>query len=187
MKVKKQYTFLNKLAKGNGIVLWGSTALSHPSVNELMQNVCLSKNIYNRSVAGLSVEDAEEYLESCVSELSPSRVIINLGEEDVKNSDDVARMIEQYRWILYKIHVELANCQLVITTVRGDGDVCECFNEELRKLAREVGCTFYRIPNVSGEEEYAAAFLGAVKLSLYESGLGYSEIAERAVFDLMMQ
>lgn len=187
MKAKKQYTFLNKLAKGNGIVLWGSTSLDEQPVNELLQGFRTARNIYNRSVSGLRIADAEKYLEMCVYELSPSRIIINLGEEDVKASDNVAQMIEQYRWILYKIHVSMPKCQLVVTTVPGKGEVCDCFNEELKKLAKEFGCTFYRIPTVTAEEEFVPAFLGAVKLSLYDSDLGYSDIATRAVFDLMMQ
>ena len=187
MKAKKQYIFLNKLAKRNGIVLWGSTSLADQPVNELLQGFHTSQNIYNRSISGLCLEEAETVLEQCVLELSPDRVIINLGEEDLKVSDDVSQMIEQYRWILYKIHVSLPQCQMVITTVPGKGENCDCFNEELKKLAREFGCTFYRIPVVSKEEEFLPAFLGAVKLALYDSNLGYSDIATKAVFDLMMQ
>lgn len=187
MKAKKQYTLLNKLAKGNGIVLWGSTSLDEQLINELLQDFRTSENIYNRSISGLKIEEAENYLEQCVLELSPSRVILNLGEEDVKCSDNVEEMIEQYRWILYKIHVSIPKCQLVITTVSGAGEVCDCFNEELKKLAEEVGCTFYRIPPMSETEEYCPAFLSAVKLSLYDSRLDYSGIATKAVFDLMMQ
>lgn len=187
MKVKKQYAFLNKMAKGNGIVLWGSTSLDNQPINELLQRFEVSRNIYNRSVAGLTLADAEAYLEPCVYELKPSRVIINLGEEDLKCSGNVAQMMEQYRWLLYKIHVELPKCQLIVTTVPGKGETCDRFNEELRKLAEEFGCTFYRIQLVDDEEEYGAVFLGTVKLDLYDSGRGYSGIATRAVFDLMMQ
>lgn len=187
MKVKKQYTFLNKMAKGNGIVLWGSTSLEKQPINELLQNFDVSKNIYNRSVSGLTLAAAEDCLEQCVYELKPSKVIINLGEEDLKDSDDVARLVEQYRWILYKIHVALPKCQLIVTTVQSKSESCDCFNEELKKLAEEFGCTFYQIPAVPDGEEYGAVFLSAVKLSLYDSKLGYSGIATRAVFDLMMQ
>lgn len=187
MKVKKQYTFLNKMAKGDGIVLWGATSLDNQPINELLQGFDVSKSIYNRSVAGLTLADAETYLEQCVYELKPSRVIINLGEEDLKCSDNVAQMMEQYRWVLYKIHVTLPKCQIDVTTVQSKGEAYDCFNEELKKLAGEFGCTFYRIPTVQNEEEYCSAFLGAVKLSLYDSSHGYSGIATRAVFDLMMQ
>lgn len=187
MKGKMQYTFLNKLAKGNGIVLWGSTSLAEQPVNELLQGFHTSQSVYNRSIAGLRLKEAELFLEQCVLELSPSRVIINLGEEDLLDSDDVTQMIEQYRWILYKIHVSLPLCQLVVTTVPGKGEVCDRFNEELKKLAKEFGCSFYRIPAASTEEEFLSTFLSAVKLALYDSNLGYSDIATRAVFDLMMQ
>lgn len=187
MKEKKQYTFLNKMARANGIVLWGSTSLAEQPINELLQGLCIADSIYNRSMAGLRLKEAEQVLNQCVLDLAPARVILNLGEEDVKISDDITQMIEQYRWILYKIHVELPKCQLVVTTVWGAGEICDRFNEELKKLAKEFGCTFYRIPSVSTGEEFIPAFLSAVKISLYDSDLGYSCIAARAVFDLMMQ
>ena len=187
MSIKKKYSFLNKLVKRNGIVLWGSTSLAEQSVNELLQSINVSQNVYNRSVSGLKLVDAEKYFEQCVYELSPSRVIINLGEEDLKDCDNVGPLVEQYRWILYKIHIALPACQLVVTTVPDKGEFSECFNEELKKLAKEFGCVFYRIPNVLTEEEFVPIFLSTVKLSLYDSSLGYSDIATKAVFDLMMQ
>lgn len=187
MNADKHYMFLNKLVKGNGIVLWGSTSLDDQLVGELLQGFDFGKRIYNRSVCGLTLEEAEKYLEPCVLGLFPSKVIINLGEEDLKASNDVTKMIEQYRWVLYRIHVALPNCQLVVTTVPGEGEATICFNEKLEELAREVGCTFYRVPNVSVQEEYVPKFLGTVRVSLYDNGAGYSGIASRAVFNMMMQ
>lgn len=187
MSDKARFCFLNKSVKRNGVVLWGSTSLDKPFVNELIQGFPMSQNVYNRSISGLNISDAEKYLEQCVYELSPSRVIINLGEEDVKNCTDVMQLTEQYRWLLYKIHVALPACQFVVTTVPGKSEVCECFNEELKKLAKEFGCIFYRIPETADEENFVPVFLNAVKLSLYDSKLGYSGIATKAVFDLMTQ
>lgn len=149
MNVDKHYMILNKLVKGNGIVLWGATSLDEQLVSELLQEFDLGKRIYNRSVSGLTLEEAEKYLEPCV--------------------------------------LELPDCQLVVATVPGEGEVAECFNDKLEELAREVGCTFYRVPRVSGEEAYVPAFLGAIKFSLYDSVAGYSGIASRVVFDMMMQ
>ena len=187
MSDKKRFNLLNKFVKQNGIVLWGSTSLDEPSVHELIQGSSVSQNVYNRSVSGLKVSDAQQYLEQCVYGLSPAKVIINLGEEDVKCSTDVTQLMEQYRWLLYNMHVALPACRLVVTTVPGKGEACESFNEELKKLAQEVGCSFYRIPEISEEGEYVPVFLSAVKLSLYDSGLGYTSIATKAVFDLMTQ
>lgn len=184
---KKKFSLLNKLVKRNGIVLWGSTSLDEPSVSELLQGFSGRQNVYNRSVSGLKIADAENCLEQCVYELFPSRVIINLGEEDIKCCDNVASLIEQYRWLLYKMHVALPACQLVVTTVPGSGAACKDFNDGLKKLAKEFGCVFYSIPDALTEEEYVTGFLSAVKLSLYDSSLGYSGIATKAVFDLMMQ
>lgn len=187
MSIKKKYSFLNKLVKRNGIVLLGSTSLDEPAVNELLQGFPMSQHVYNRSISGLTIADAEKYLEQCVYELFPSRVIINLGEEDLKYCDSVTQLIEQYRWLLYKIHVSMPKCQLVVTTVSGKEGLCENFNEELKKLAEEFGCTFYRIPEVLTKEEFVPTFLSTIKLSLYDSNLRYSDIATKAVLDFMMQ
>lgn len=186
MRVKTQYAFLNKFAKSNGIVLLGSTTLDELPVNELLQNFNVSKNIYNRSISGLTISEAEQYLEQCVFALCPGKVIINLGEEDLLLSDNISQLIEQYRWLLYKIHVALPSCRLVLTGIKGKGEIYNIFNAEVKKLANEFGCTFYDIPEVENEEEYGPMFLRTIKLSLYEDNLSRSELASRAILGLMM-
>lgn len=184
MRGKTQYAFLNKIARSGGIVLWGSTTLSDLPVNELLKNYDVSRYIYNRSIPGLTLSDAESYLDVCVCDLSPERVILNLGEEDIGDTDNIAALIEQYRWILYKIHLTLPKCSLIITAVRERNDMCRKFNSELRKLALEFGCTFYAVPETGADEEYCLSFLNAVKISLYDD-MTYSDIAKRAVFSVM--
>ncbi|MBP1561845.1 MAG: hypothetical protein J6C96_11490 [Oscillospiraceae bacterium] len=185
MKMKKQYAFLNKIARREGIVLWGSTTLDELPVSELLQRYDVSSSIYNRSISGLTIAEAESCLDMCVYGLHPGKVVINLGEEDLKVTDNVEKLIEQYRWILYKIHIAIPDCRIILTSVRGHGEAYDRFNEELKRLAIEFGCTFYNIPEVSGDEEYGTAFLDAIKLSLYDDSLNYTDIAAKAVFSCM--
>ena len=186
MRGKTQYSFLNKLAKSGGIVIWGSTTLAELPVNELLKNYDVSRCIYNRSIPGLTLSDAEEYLDVCVLELSPEKLIINLGEEDISRGEDVTALIEQYRWLLYRIHLALPECSLIITGVRGSGELHDKYNKALGKLADEFGCLFCPVEGGTAEEEYGLAFLSSVRLSLYDDNLNYSDIASRAVISALM-
>ena len=185
MRGKTQYAFLNRIAKSGGIVVWGSTTLAELPLNELLKNYDVSGYIYNRSIPGLTLSDAENYLDACVFGLAPEKVILNLGEADITDADNISRLMEQYRWILYKIHITLPKCALIITTIREKSALHKKFNSELRKLALEFGCTFYTVPNAADEEEYGLSFINAVKISLYDEKLSYSDIAARAVFSVM--
>lgn len=185
--MKTHYAFLNKIVKSDGIVLWGSTTLSSSLFNELLQDLDMPRRIYNRSIERMTIAEAEKYLELCVFDLKPEKVILNLGEEDLSDSANVAQLIEQYRWILYKIHITLPSCRLIITSIQNKSAAHEAFNRELEKLAAECGCTFYRIPDSTDDEEYGLLFLRTIKLSLYPDNMSNSDIASKVLLSLMVQ
>ncbi|WP_432650637.1 SGNH/GDSL hydrolase family protein [Huintestinicola sp.] len=186
MRGKTQYSFLNKLARSGGIVIWGSTTLAELPVNELLKNYDVSRYIYNRSIPGLTLSNAEEYLDVCVLALSPEKLILNLGEEDIRKGGDVSELIEQYRWLLYRIHLALPGCALIITGVRGSGELQHKFNSALEALAREFGCLFCAVDGGDTDEEYGLSFIGSVRLSLYDDNMNYTDIASRAVVSALM-
>ncbi len=186
MRGKTQYSFLNRIARKGGIVLWGSTTLAELPVNELLKNYDVSRYIYNRSISGLKLSEAEDYLDVCVFGLDPEKVIISLGEEDLKNGTEVSQLIEQYRWLLYSIHLRLPKCTLVITSARGKGGLHDSLNASLKKLAGEFGCTFCDVSDEPSDEEYGLSFINSVRIALYDDSMTYSDIASRAVITALM-
>lgn len=172
------FTILNKIAKKHGIVLFGSTSTADIPINELVQDYEISQNIYNRSISGLKLADAEKYLNTCVYNLEPDKIILNLGEEDLKTSDEINKLIEQYRWLLYTIHTVLPDASLILTSVTAQTDRTDSFNRALKTLAAECGCNYLEIPTGIASEEYNIRFFRTIKSVFYDSTMSYSDIIQ---------
>ena len=176
MTTKIDFSILNNVAKKHGIVLFGSTAAANIPINELMQDYDISQPVYNRSISGLKLMNAEDYLESCIYHLKPSKIILNLGEEDLKICDDIEKLIEQYRWLLYKIHTKLPNSNLILTSVATDAPHFEEFNKALKKLSDECGCEYINILPEQNPFEFDIRFFRMIKSVFFDNNMSYSDI-----------
>jgi len=139
------YRELNKMADNNGIVFFGTQSFSQIPFNELEQTFGLSERIYNRSVENVCIDEANKMFSSCVLPLKPSKVFVNLGEEDLNS--DAFRMdsfLSKYEWLLYTIHTE-THADTCIVSVMADTPAARELNSKLRRLAQEHGCDFIDI------------------------------------------
>lgn len=172
------FTILNKVAKKHGIVLFGSTTAARIPINELVQDYDISQKIYNRSISGLHLTDAEKYLDTCVYNLEPDKIILNLGEEDLKASCEINKLAEQYRWLLYTIHTVLPDASLILTSVTPQDEKAEKFNQALKTLSLEFGCNYLEIPAGINLGEYDIRFFRTIKSVFYDSNMSYSDIIQ---------
>ena len=65
------FRIYNDIALKNEIVVYGSTYAAEFPFYELSQKYIMSHAIYNRSIEGLTLEEAEEGLTACVLEIKP--------------------------------------------------------------------------------------------------------------------
>ena len=75
-----------KNAKKGQFVFFGSTSLADIDLADCLGNID-DKKIYNFSINGLKLNQVENYLESILDDLVPSKLFINIGEEDLKDKD----------------------------------------------------------------------------------------------------
>lgn len=142
-EILKKYEELNKSAKPGGIVFFGTDWMAEMPISEMAKDNGFSENVYNRSVKGFLIKDSEHILNACVKKLSPEKVFINVGENDLKNIDfNMDEFVEKYEWMLYTIHTS-CNCNIYILSLLDDktGKV----NEALEKLANNYGCEYIDI------------------------------------------
>lgn len=172
------FNILNQVAKEHGIVLFGSTSAANIPINELVQDYGINKNIYNRSIPGLTVMEAEKDLDSCIYSLKPQKIILNLGEEDMLAGSDLTKVIDQYRWILYKIHTVLPKATLILVSIANNVEHADEFNQALHALADECGCEYIDIPQASDSPEYDIRFFRMIKSAFYEADMSYSDIVQ---------
>lgn len=150
---KQNYENLNEISQNGGVVLFGSTFSSSMPLHELVEYFEVETPVYNRSVPGLSVFDAKDYLDTCVLDLQPHKVFIQLGEEDL--DANVSEVIAQYEWLLYQIHASLRGSRIYVLSVyKKDADT-RALNTALQALAKESGCRFIDVSEIGGHQKPA--------------------------------
>jgi hypothetical protein len=137
------YERLNKNAKKGGAVFFGCDRLYSIPVSEITQDMNLDINTYNRSLKGLVIADAATVAEECFYSLNPSKLFVDIGENDISNENfKLESFIESYEWFLYNVH-NRCKCSICIIALAGNG--ADTINERLYELAIRYGCEFLEI------------------------------------------
>ena len=128
---------INNAKKGQ-VVFLGSTSLSNINLIDCLGNID-DKKIYNLSIKGLKLNQVENYLESILTDLAPSKLFMNIGEEDFKDKDfDLETFIVKYEWLLFQINSKCKNCRLFLISIFDTSWIGEKVNVALEKLALET-------------------------------------------------
>ena len=131
----------NLIALKGEIVIYGSTFMANFPFYELIQNQLFSNAIYNRSIEGLTLTDAELGLQPCVIEIRPKKLFLSLGEHDLNNPD----AMEIYERILQRIRERCPGCQVFLLPVADNTPPAQTFNKSLRKLANAYAARYLDI------------------------------------------
>lgn len=144
-KELNKYHHLNGIAESNSVVFFGSDSFSKIPVTELSNSFSIDIPVYNRSISGLSLDECEKALKECVYELRPSKIFLNIGEEDIKKKDfDCEKFISTYEWLLYTMH---SHCKgrIYVVSIIGESPRTAYVNEKLRQVAKNTGCNYIDI------------------------------------------
>ena len=149
MAINKQmldrFNRLNTVAKSNGAVFFGSDFFTELPLNELASDFGVSAPVYNRSVSGLSIYEAESVLRDCIYELDPAKIFINIGDADLaQGMTDTKRFLEAYEWLLYTIHRN-SRVKIYIVSICSSDPLANVINRGLKKIAENTGCTYVDI------------------------------------------
>lgn len=141
-KELSRFSQMNEVSSTNGVVFFGSTSFNEMPLAELSRDYDLEEKVYNRSISGLTIADVDPVLDDCVLNLSPKKVFISIGEEDVeKEGFNEKEFLAKYEWMLYSIH-DKCDAQIYIVSVLSRMAIASRINERLSKLAKETGCTY---------------------------------------------
>ena len=134
----RMFRVYNDITLQNEIVIYGSTFTAEFPFYELSQKYLLSNAIYNRSIPGLSLKEAEVGLESCVLEIRPKKIFLSLGEQDLQTPD----ALDIYGRILQQLRSRLPDSSVYVMPVRGCSPVQAQFNRKLRSLCGKYGAVY---------------------------------------------
>lgn len=152
----KAFQGFNDIALKGEIVIYGSTYMSNFPFYELANKSNLENAIYNRSIEGMTIDEALELLQPCVIDIAPSKVFLNLGEEDCAQADG----FEKYSKIVQTIRQTLPHTKIYLIALLGKGQAAEGFNKHIEGLCDRKHIFFIRFSGASltGIAQYKARF-----------------------------
>lgn len=105
----QRYKKENQLVHSQGIVFTGSSLMEQFPVEFFMQ-----KDIYNRGVSGFISSEYIQVLDTLIFDLAPRMVVLNIGTNDLNDPNfELARLLENYQFILEQIHQRLPKAQVI--------------------------------------------------------------------------
>lgn len=144
----KKYLSLNKLSESSGIVIFGGTEDTMIPLGELRQAFSIDSKMYNRSVSNLSVKNAIELYNECVSSLTPETILLHIGDADLSNfKENSSEFDNNYRKLIAHIRTESPACRIAIVSLRNpenDETILE-MNKHLKYIANSEQCEYVDI------------------------------------------
>lgn len=110
-----RYREANKTVKHGETVFAGSSLMEMFPINKLLEESGSDKIIYNRGVGGFVSEELWNALDTCILDLKPSRLFINIGTNDLSDpSIPIDRMITVYDKIITAVEQNLPGIRIYL-------------------------------------------------------------------------
>lgn len=133
LRQAKWFHGLNKYAEPNNILFVGSTFIHDFPINELEINFQIEDAVYNRGVTGLELKDFKKMLDVCIYELEPAKIILSIGEEDIKKDDfQMDEFIADYMDVIQQIKNHLPKSTIYIMGILPTDDKYIEVNQSLQ-------------------------------------------------------
>lgn len=175
----KSYTQMNEFAKQGGVVIFGSSYANSIPFCELAQDFDTDLPVYNRSIDGLKISDAQDKIEECILSLNPSKVFISLGDEDVNKADfNVNNFVEKYQWLLYSLHSQ-SSAKIYIVSIVSENPKSALINEKLRKIAKQSGCQYVDCGSVLHDKAPGIRFFDIIRFYMRSHPITFGQAFAR--------
>lgn len=100
----ERYKKMNETARRGQIVFAGSSLMEMFPVERFVEEDGLDVTVYNRGVGGYVTEELLANIDTCIIDLAPSKLFINIGTNDLSNPQmPVAGIMENYGKILTEV------------------------------------------------------------------------------------
>ena len=137
----KKYEDLNNISKKGGAVFFGGSYLSTIPICELVRDWGLDMPVHNRSIKGLTIDEAQNALNTCIFSLKPQKVFLNIGDCDILNKTKTDDFIAKYEWLLYTLHIN-CKCRIYVLSVVSTSPRTNEINSRLKQLCETHKCEF---------------------------------------------
>ena len=198
MKVER-YREANKTARKGQVVFAGSSLMEMLPIEKLLKEHNDPTVIYNRGIGGFITDELMQVLDVCVTDLSPSKVFINIGTNDLSwESIPISQMIAHYDEILttieekvpgvkiylmayYPVNYEAATEQMKECLKIRTNEKIALANEEVKKLAARHNQSYIDVNHNLKDDK------GRLKAEYTIEGMHIKEEGYRAIYEDVMR
>lgn len=193
----ERYKRLNKFVKPGQILFVGSSLMEQFPILELMEGEKLPLLIYNRGIGGYTTAELRAAIQTCVFDLAPKYIFINIGTNDLNGPDyEEGALMARYEDILRDILERLPDVKLFLLAyyptcpevgnrnpyIRGlfqyrTNERIASANRAVKELAARVGAEFLNLNGcVTDEKGDMRADITVEGMHMYADG--YKPILE---------
>ena len=147
---------LNDITLKGEIAIFGSTYMANFPLYEFINKCQLESAVYNRSIEGLTIEEALHIVEDCIIAIEPQKIFISLGEEDENNPN----AIKNYNELIRKIQGKMPACDIFLIDLLGESEYAKNFNKNILSLCdnKTIRHIQFVSPNLSEQAISKARF-----------------------------
>jgi lysophospholipase L1-like esterase len=177
----RSYRELNRTAVKGKTVLAGSSLMELFPSTEMIMSRQLNQIVYNRGISGMTISEYREVLHECILDLQPSKLLINIGSNDLNlPGDTVKNLLTGYEALLNEVNEALPACKITLMAYypcREDGP--EPSNGRIKRTMANVRAANQGVRELA--EKYGYGFIDFTDLLADEEGFLRKEIAIDAV------
>lgn len=195
----ERYKKMNETAEKGKIVFAGSSLMEMFPIEQFVKEDKLDIVVYNRGVGGFVTEELLENINTCIIDLQPSKLFINIGTNDLSDSrrsfeeiferygkilsivtekvDDVSMYLMAYYPVNYNAATEEMKPCLKIRS----NEKIKAANEEVARLARKFNANYIDVSEPLKDEN------GDLKAEFTIEGMHINEQGYRAIYPLIKQ
>ncbi|MGN0597576.1 MAG: GDSL-type esterase/lipase family protein [Ruminiclostridium sp.] len=195
----ENYRKENKTAVKGETVLTGSSLMEMFPVNKFLDETGNNRIVYNRAIGGYISDELLAALDTCVLELKPRRVFINIGTNDLSDSripmerlmgnyDKILTIIEEnvpgveiYLMAYYPVNYEAAAENMKECLKVRSNEKIILANKEVEKLAAKHKQHYIDINDNLKDDK------GRLKAEYTIEGLHINETGYRAIFPQLLK
>ena len=193
-----RYALLNTRCRRGQVLFVGSSLMEQFPIEKLTQELELPFEVYNRGVSGYTIPELDATLETCVLDLAPRRVFINIGTNDLTvPGSTVEGVMEAYEALLRRIMRALPQAQILLMAyypvneeaavgwavealrVRNN-DKLRRANEAVARLAEKLGVRSIDVNDALKDEQ------GRLKAEYTVEGMHIREEGYRAIMPALL-
>ncbi len=193
----QRYKKLNESCLKGQIVFAGSSLMEMFPIEKFTEEDHLGITVYNRGIGGYVTQELLDSIDTCILDLKPARLFINIGTNDLSNADiSIEGIMGQYEKILDQVLTEIPDCRITLMAyypvnyeaaieemkpvleIRSNEKITLA-NQAVREMARRKGLRFIDVNDPLKDE------LGRLKAEYTIEGMHITEDGYRAIYPLV--